>query len=211
MKTKAYEQVEPDLSKMTFQEAAAGGPYTARDYIQWTFDELVELIRGFVYKMASPKRIHQDISRRFLRKFYDFFPEDAPCTIYDAPSAFFLVKNGEDWQDTPNVFEPDIFVVCDESKKIERGCAGTPDFVIEILSKSSTKRDQEIKFDLYEEYGVPEYWIVNPWKQHVLVNRLTESGKYDWHNFYEKDNTISPKQFPDLRIDLKDIFLEEPS
>ncbi len=208
MKTKTYEQVEPDLSKMTFHEVASGGPYTAREYIQWTFDELVELIRGFVYKMSTPRLSHQDISQNLERYFFNYFDNKNGCRWYHAPASVFLTKPDEDWRDTKNVLEPDIFVACDESKLIDRGCIGAPDFVIEILSKSTAKRDQEIKFDLYEEYGVPEYWIVNPFNQTVLMFRLDNNGRYETIGPMEKTSTIAPLQFLDLKIDLEEIFLE---
>jgi len=60
------------------------------------------------------------------------------------------------------VVEPDITIVCDSSKLDEKGCKGSPDLVIEILSPSTGKNDKLIKFNKYEKAGVKEYWIVEP-------------------------------------------------
>ena len=65
--------------------------------------------------------------------------------------------------------EPDISVICDKDKLNDRGCVGTPDFVIEVVSKSSRKMDYTTKNALYSDAGVREYWIVDPEKERTTI------------------------------------------
>jgi Uma2 family endonuclease len=61
------------------------------------------------------------------------------------------------------VVQPDLCIICDDSKIDERGAIGAPDLVIEIYPGNSNK-EMKYKFDLYEEAGVLEYWT-NPANQ----------------------------------------------
>jgi Uma2 family endonuclease len=90
-----------------------------------------------------------------------------------------------------------------------QGCSGAPDWVIEILSLNNSKRDARIKFDLYEENGVTEYWLVYPYEQSVYQFVLNvENQKYQLHGMYAQDGLAVPYLFPDLQIDLADVFAE---
>jgi Uma2 family endonuclease len=75
------------------------------------------------------------------------------------------------------VVQPDICVVCDQTKLDDQGCVGAPDWIIEIVSPGNTARDTKTKFDLYEENGVQEYWIVYPGHKTVSAFVL-EDGQY---------------------------------
>ena len=76
------------------------------------------------------------------------------------------------------VVQPDICVICDESKIDDTGCCGAPDLVIEILSPGNSKKEIKLKYELYEEAGVKEYWIINPVEANLVVFILNEKGKY---------------------------------
>ena len=65
--------------------------------------------------------------------------------------------------------QPDICVICDPEKIKEQGCIGAPDLIIEIHSPGSSQRDAHIKYQLYEEHGVKEYWIVSPNDQTIDI------------------------------------------
>ncbi|MDZ7847021.1 MAG: Uma2 family endonuclease [Owenweeksia sp.] len=141
---------EPDLS----------GTYTAKDYITWQVDELLELIRGKIFKMSpSPLVNHQRVHSRLHLQMAAKPRHKDKCEIFQAPLDVYLIHPGEDWQETQNIVEPDLFIVCDPSKINRRGCMGAPDFVVEILSPGTSKKDASLKMELYEEYGVREYWI----------------------------------------------------
>jgi Uma2 family endonuclease len=101
--------------------------------------------------------------------------------------------------------EPDICVICDKSKIDEKGCAGAPDWIIEILSPASSKKDLNEKFNLYEENGVKEYWVVFP-DSNVINQYVLTDGVYECLNSFSRREKARSAIFPDMLIDLKDIF-----
>jgi Uma2 family endonuclease len=106
------------------------------------------------------------------------------------------------------VVQPDICVICDKTKLDERGCIGAPDLIIEILSPGNSKKEMKTKYALYEESGVQEYWIVFP-SEHVLQQYvLNEQGRYELKNSFTEDEVFNAHIFPELQIDLADIFEE---
>ena len=156
------------------------GLYTYADYLTWQFDQAVELIKGKILPMAEPSRRHQQISRDLNGTLFNFFKKN-PCEFYAAPfdvRLFDKRKSVKANKDVYSVVQPDICVICDESKLDTRGCLGAPDLVIEILSPSNRKYDTELKKQLYEQFGVPEYWIVDP--DECLVSRylLDAAGRF---------------------------------
>jgi Uma2 family endonuclease len=84
------------------------------------------------------------------------------CEVYEAPFDVRLKKNKGSDSEVNTVVQPDISVFCDLSKLDDRGAIDAPDLVVEITSDSTMKKDYNEKFNLYEENGVQEYWIVNP-------------------------------------------------
>lgn len=73
------------------------------------------------------------------------------------------MKNiGEEDKEITTVVQPDICVICDPSKLDDCGCVEAPDLIVEVLSSSTMKKDYNEKFNLYQENGVKEYWLVNP-------------------------------------------------
>jgi Uma2 family endonuclease len=105
--------------------------------------------------------------------------------------------------------QPDLCVVCDQNKLTERGCEGAPDWIIEILSPSNSKREMRFKYDLYAESGVIEYWLVYPYEQAIyqfVLNAQTE--KYELKGMYANDDIAIPFLFPELKIDLVEVFAE---
>ena len=105
------------------------------------------------------------------------------------------------------VVQPDICVVCDISKIDRRGCVGAPDLIIEILSKGTATKDVKDKFEVYEESGVKEYWIVSILERFVNVFRLNEEGKYvpDTRPYVATD-VIRVGIFDNFSIAVDDIF-----
>ena len=151
--------------------------YTYADYLKWDFKERVELIMGKLFKMSPPPGSrHQKISMSFSRQLANFLDEK-PCDVYAAPFDVRIPRKSKDDKDIISVVQPDLCVICDSNKVDERGCLGAPDIVIEILSPSNNKVELNNKFDLYEEAGVKEYWVVSPQDNTFVVNLLT-NGKF---------------------------------
>ena len=107
-----------------------------------------------------------------------------------------------------NVVQPDlVFISKNRLKTIkEKGIFGAPDWIIEILSPSSDKIDIKLKRDLYERFGVREYWIVYPDKEKVEVYLLREA-KYKLKGTFSRNETLEVNAIENLKVNLKEIFL----
>jgi Uma2 family endonuclease len=99
-------------------------------------------------------------------------------------------------------------VICDPQKLDERGCISAPDLIVEVQSPSTAQHDLVTKFDLYEEAGVREYWIIFPGVKGITVFLLQEDGKYDWGTTYEFEGKVPVSIFEGLEIDLEELFEE---
>jgi len=180
--------------------------YSFADYLTWSEDERWEIIDGIAYLQSAPSPIHQEISGGLFAQFYNYL-SDKPCKVYHAPFCVKLmtddVKTNEDIK---KVVEPDITIVCDQSKIDDKGYNGAPDMIVEIISPASIKMDKFIKFNKYEKAGVKEYWIVEPEGKLVSVFTLQGDQRYGRPDIYTEDDKIKVAIFPDLVVNLKPIF-----
>lgn len=154
--------------------------YTYGDYVLWQFKERVELLRGRLLPMAAPNVKHQKISSN-LHIVIGNFLLDKPCLIFSAPFdvRLPLPKGKMMGNKADTVVQPDLCIICDETKLDENGCVGAPELIVEILSPSNSKREMKEKFELYQEAGVLEYWIVDPEHRIVFVYLLSaDTGKF---------------------------------
>lgn len=181
--------------------------YTYADYLTWRFQDRVELIKGLIYKInPAPKRVHQKIEGNLHVKFWNFF-ENKNCDVYQSPFDVRLVKNiGESDKEIITVVQPDICVVCDLDKLDEHGCVGAPDLIIEVLSISTMKKDYNEKFNLYQENGVKEYWLVNPEGKSLQIFHLDKGEYIEYETLEYKEEIITSKLFPDLKIPMQSVF-----
>lgn len=177
--------------------------YTYSDYLKWQFDEYVELIKGKIFKMSpSPSASHQKVSRNLVVKFGTFL-DRKKCQVFHAPFDVRLKRKEEDQIYT--VVQPDLCVICDPSKIDEKGCFGAPDLIIEILSPATSRKDVRDKFELYQESGVLEYWVVEPLDKLVDVFVLKE-GQYTLVKKYVVDDLVPVNVLSGLTVDLKEVF-----
>ena len=187
------------------------GSYTYADYLTWKFSEFVELVKGKVLRpMSAPVPIHQQYLVNLTSEIHQFLKRQ-PCRVYAAPFDVRLTRSLEnaDTQIT-TVVQPDICVVCDLTKIDKRGCLGAPDFIIEIVSPGNLKHDTKTKFDLYEEAGVLEYWVVFPGEKTVLAYLLDEQGRYQVAAEYAEPGPMPVAVLPGLAIEWSEIFEELP-
>lgn len=137
--------------------------YTIEDIYNLPEGERAELIDGQIYYMVAPNRMHQKISAFLSRIIGNYIDtSDGRCEIYTAPFAVFL-------DDDINYVEPDISVICDTEKLDDKGCHGSPDWIIEIVSSGSRRMDYLIKLFKYRNAGVKEYWIVDAERNRITV------------------------------------------
>jgi Uma2 family endonuclease len=192
-------------------ELDLNGTYTYADYLLWRFEERLELIKGKIFKMSpAPSVRHQRIASQFVRVLINYF-YGKPCELFFAPFDVRLLdkkKSKKANKDIYTVVQPDLCIICDKTKLDERGCLGSPDLIVEILSPGNSKKEMKIKYALYEEAGVKEYWIVFPSEYVLQQFILNEKGRYELKNSFAEDEIFTAHIFPDLQINLAEIFVE---
>ena len=189
-----------------FSQLDLSKTYTYADYLTWKFDEFVELIKGKVMRpMAGPSRRHQVISGNIFSTIHQFLRRN-PCQVYHAPFDVRLTTGGANGdQQIQTVVQPDICVVCDPAKLDDRGCVGAPDWIVEIVSPGNTARDTKTKFDLYEESGVQEYWIVYPGQNTVTAYVLVDE-QYKLAGEYIEPGPMPVASLPGLAVEWAELF-----
>jgi Uma2 family endonuclease len=185
----------------------AYGTYTYADYLVGWLDERVELIKGKLYKMSpAPTSSHQRVVGELHLQIGNFLKKKK-CKVFIAPFDVRLPQAGKEDNDIKTVVQPDLCVICDLLKIDEKGCLGAPDWIIEILSKHTSAKDLSKKFEVYEQTGVKQYWVVDPVGETVLVYILSKNGKYEgFLKPFIRTEKISPTIFTDLVIDLEEVF-----
>ena len=181
--------------------------YTLADALTWDESEHIELICGNAFMMAPPVRAHQEAVTALVGQLYDYL-KGKKCKVYPAPFAVRLFEQDGDYpEDVDTMVEPDISVVCDRDKLDDIGCRGAPDLIMEILSPSTQRRDRFTKFNLYQQAGVREYWIVDPVSKSVQVFVL--DGKYyAAKDFGAAGDKIRVNVLEDCMVDLSQVFSE---
>ncbi len=182
--------------------------YTYADYLKWTFDDRLEILKGKLFRMTpAPSRMHQEVTIIIGREISQFL-KGKPCRVYTAPFDVRLSRKNAADQTVTTVFQPDICVVCDLEKLDDRGCVGAPDIVVEILSPGNNRKELRNKYEIYEEAGVQEYWIVWPISQTFLKYTLDESGKYVPSRILTGGDLVTTPILPGFVLDLEAVFEE---
>ncbi len=186
-----------------FNQIDLNKSYTYADYLTWQFDEMVEIIKGKVFRMSpAPSSIHQEVATKLIIELGICLKHKNQCRIFSAPFDVRLTnKEGKE-----SVVQPDLCIVCDSTKIVERGCEGAPDLIVEVLSPSTAAKDLNEKYELYQENQVKEYWIVHPAEQSVLIYQLNDSNGYTPSRLYSNQESISSKVFPEITLNLGEIF-----
>lgn len=145
------------------------GEYTVEDYYAMPDEKRVELIDGVIYNMSSPTFVHQRIAGEIHRQIADYIAANkGSCIPIIAPMDVRLDC------DNKTMVQPDVIVICDKTKIKSWGIMGAPDFVLEVLSPSTKRKDCIKKLDKYMEAGVREYWMIDPEHQKLVVYRFEE-------------------------------------
>ena len=179
--------------------------YTYADYYSWKFVERVELIKGKIFKMSpAPSSFHQELAGKIYLRL-GVFLENKPCRVFFAPFDVRLPRKSKDDKDIVTVLQPDICVICDLAKIDKRGCVGAPDIVVEVLSPGNNTKELKNKYEMYEEAGVKEYWIVSPQNQSFLVHTL-EEGKFKLSPLKTNGDFVTSSVLPGFSLDLSVLF-----
>ncbi|HBI60182.1 MAG TPA: Uma2 family endonuclease [Lachnospiraceae bacterium] len=170
---------------------------TLEQYEAFPEERRIEVFDGIIYDMASPSQIHQSISIQLSTVINNYIlRKQGPCSIFNAP---FDVK----LSDKPlTIVQPDIMVICDKNKLDEKRCNGAPDFIIEIVSPGNPTDDYIRKLYYYKNYGVREYWIVDPRRKIITVNYFENNIISVQYPF---DSIIKVNIYDDLFINFSEI------
>ncbi len=182
------------------------GSYTYADYLKWTIDERLELIKGKIFRMSpAPATRHQKVAVHLTSKLFNFL-ENLPCQVFVAPfDVRFPIKSKKN-EDVTTVLQPDLCVVCDPDKLDERGCIGAPDIVVEILSPSNNKKELKNKYEVYEESGVKEYWIISPQDNTFFVYLLNDAGGFVPQRILVEGDVFKSPVLTGFELNIGDIF-----
>ena len=172
--------------------------YTIDDIYALPDGQRAELIDGVIYNMAPPTIKHQYLVTKLVSKIDRYIEEKkGNCQVYASPFAVFLNENNK------NYVEPDISVVCDPSKlENGKGCMGSPDWIIEIVSPSTKNMDYGLKLFKYCNSGVREYWIVDPMRNTIMVYNFENETTVETYTFADK---VKAGIYEDLEIDFSEI------
>lgn len=205
------EKTYPDLTDKkvyTFNEIDESLTYSYSNYLNWLFEERVELIKGKVFKMSpAPSRVHQEIFGAIFNPIYNFL-KNKSCKVYGAPFDVRFPKKSKEDAAIFTVLQPDICVVCDLTKLDDKGCVGAPDIVVEILSPGNNKKELLYKYQVYQEFGVKEYWVVSQSDQYILIYTLDSSGKFQASKMFTLSEQITSAVLPDFVLELDNVFKE---
>jgi Uma2 family endonuclease len=181
------------------------GSYTYADYLKWEMDEMVELIKGKIYKHAAAPRVnHQRVSLIVSNHFFNFL-KGKKCEVFIAPFDVRLPVKSKKNEDINTVVQPDICVICDPEKLDDLGCVGAPDLIVEILSPGNNKKELQNKYEVYEESGVKEYWVIHPNECTLIIFSLV-NGKYVASKLFTHGDKVSSQAVEGFVLDLEDVF-----
>lgn len=196
------------------QPVEGGKGYTYADYLTWDDGRRWEIIDGVAYEKIegpsvasdmtpAPGRNHQLISGRLFGAIFNFL-KDTNAQVYSAPFDV-VFKSNVFSQEQIVVVQPDLSIFCSDKNLDEKGATGAPDWVIEILSPYTSVYDLTTKFLLYQRNFVKEYWVVEPAKK-TITAFILEDNKFGDGNRFMEPQQIHSFIFPDLKIDLREIF-----
>ncbi len=177
----------------------------------WTYQRMVDElpfesryeIRNYqLVEMASPKPKHQRVGFKLSKKMDAFAELNQLGEILISPLDVMF--------DVGNVVQPDIIFVSMNQKDIvgESYIKGTPDLLVEIVSKGSIARDYIEKKSDYERFGVKEYWIIDSMNESIWVYVLNENNKYDLFSHAEFGETAKSRLLDGFELK-HDIIFEE--
>ena len=191
---------------MLFRSLAENAKYTFADYLGWDGPQRYELINGEAYLLASPSFIHQEISAAIHRQLLNFL-EGKKCRAIAAPFDVRLFEQiDEKPENVDTIVQPDISIICDKSRVDDRGYRGVPEMIIEILSPSSARHDKLVKFNLYQQAGLKEYWIVDPMNRAVSVFLRDDAGRLVPYEEYGFTDVAKVNALDGCFIELNKVF-----
>jgi len=184
-------------------------PIFYSEYSNWEDGLRCEVLDGEIINMTpSPTPKHQDILGGIYSEFRGYLKGKA-CKVFISPIDVCLFSsNDTEESDIKDWLQPDLLIVCDSNKITEKRITGAPDFVIEVLSPSTTKADRVLKYNAYAKAGVKEYWIVDPYHE-FIESFILHNKTFERSGQYFKNDLVPISLFSDFKLDLNQIFMTE--
>lgn len=172
------------------------GKLTYQHYVLFADDgNRHEVIDGEHHLNPAPITYHQFVSRRLQFQLYTRVELKKLGCVINAPIDVHL---GEF-----DVVQPDLVLVLETNRIITPSkVKGVPDLLVEIISPSSQENDRVLKRSRYEMFGVPKYWIVDPFDRQ-LIRLILIDGSYQ--DFPHQDR-VSLKCLPEVSVDLSEVW-----
>lgn len=183
--------------------------YTYSDYKNYPENERIEIIDGHVYNMVpAPSRIHQEIISELITIINSYIKANkSECKVYPAPFDVMLT-NSNDIDNCENIVQPDISIICDKNKLTDKGCVGSPDLIIEVVSPYNPNSDYVRKLNIYDQFKVKEYWIINPMNKTILVYKLDDNMQYTAPESYSFSDKIKVGIYDNLEVNFASLELD---
>jgi len=180
--------------------------HTYADYLTWSGTYGDELVNGTAYvrEPPSPSVAHQEIVGELHRQVGNAL-KGKLSRVYVAPLDVRLPRSNEPDDLVDTVVQPDVMIVCDLQKVDSRGLRGAPDWLAEVLSRSTASHDQFVKLPVYERAGVREVWLIHPTERTVAVYRL-EAGRYGSPTVLELKGQTALAAVPGVTIDWDEVL-----
>jgi Uma2 family endonuclease len=178
--------------------------FTYDDYktLAASTDDRHELIDGDLYMVPAPTVTHQTVSQNIALRLAQHVRVTACGRMLYAPLDVVLGEG-----ETRSVVQPDILFVSNERARIvtDDEIVGAPDLVVEILSKSTVKRDTGVKKALYARSGVREYWLVDP-EAHSIERLSLGPDGYEPATRYASGERLVSAVVPGFELSVDDAF-----
>ena len=165
-------------------------------------DSIIEYLDGMICMSPSPSTKHQRLSGRLNTKLMIFL-EGTECEVFQAPYDIDLKKEGIEGN---KLVIPDLSVICDKTGLTDNKYIGVPSLIVEILSPSNQAHDLITKLNIYMQYGVKEYWIVNPLKDAITLYVLNDEGLYEQADVKASKGVVESTFLKGFKIDLEYLF-----
>ena len=169
------------------------------EFLEYTkdLDQKTEYSDGEIFYMSPTHPKHNKVQNRLFMQLEGVLENCNKCDVYTSDIAVKFEEEDKEYQ-----FEPDVMVVCED--KFDKAIyKGIPTLIIEVLSKATRVRDTGLKLNVYEKFGVKEYWIVDIDTKEITVYNNNVNGKYKSIVTYNKDMEL---YWNNKRIDLNYIF-----
>jgi Uma2 family endonuclease len=167
-------------------------------------EDRLEYFNGEVIYLPSPSVDHQRILLNIAAEFRNYFRSKS-CEVFISPLDVWLTN--KDKTDIVKV-QPDLMVVCDKTGLMENVYEGVPALIIEIISTSNQTHDRIRKYITYMEFGIKEYWMINP-KLKTIEVYIFEEDEYKQAAIYKGDDCAVSQTFSGLKVHLEEVFTNE--